>query len=305
MYMTHIQFGLNLPNGPLSAMSRQAYMANIEQGLELVTGHFSSAWFIDHLQIGPKGLMEGWTALTYLTALHPQLNFGHAVLCQSFRNPALLAKMAATLQYMSRGRFIFGIGAGWKEDEYRAYGYDFPSAGTRVEELEETLQIVKALWRDEQATVQGKHYQVIDAYCAPKPEPVPPIMIGGTKPRMLRLIARYADWWNVSGVGIERYRTHVEDCERACAAVGRDPATLRRTWFGSCVCAPTEAEVEALNTMQITSDRGFVGTPAQVIEQMRSFIGLGVDYFILSWGGFPDLTTPRMLVEEVLPALNS
>jgi alkanesulfonate monooxygenase SsuD/methylene tetrahydromethanopterin reductase-like flavin-dependent oxidoreductase (luciferase family) len=142
--------------------------------------------------------MEGWRALTYLSALQPRLKFGHAVLSQSFRNPALLAKMDATLQYMSGGRFILGIGAGWKKYEYRAYGYDFPSAGTRIEELEETLQIINAMWREKQGTVQGKHYRVIEAWCEPKPEPIPPIMIGGSKPRMLRLIARYADWWSVS-----------------------------------------------------------------------------------------------------------
>lgn len=106
--------------------------------------------------------------------------------------------MAATLQYMSGGRFMLGIVAGWKEDEYKAYGYDFPAAAVRVEELEETLQIIKALWRDGQATVEGKHYRVIDAWCEPKPDPVPTIMIGGSKRRMLRLIARHADWWNVS-----------------------------------------------------------------------------------------------------------
>jgi alkanesulfonate monooxygenase SsuD/methylene tetrahydromethanopterin reductase-like flavin-dependent oxidoreductase (luciferase family) len=97
----------------------------------------------------------------------------------------------------------------------------------------------------------------------------------------------------------------VKECERACAEIGRDLATLRRTWFGGCLCAPTEAAVKALNTNNITPDRGFVGTPAQVIEQMRPFIDLGVDYFMLGNPGFPDLTTPELLINEVIPALNS
>ncbi len=97
----------------------------------------------------------------------------------------------------------------------------------------------------------------------------------------------------------------MKECERACAEIGRDPATLRRTWFGGCLCASTEAAVKALNTNNITPDHAFVGTPAQVLEQMRPFIDLGVDYFMLGIGGFPDLTTPELLINEVIPALNS
>lgn len=132
--MARIQFGLSLPAA--RRMPREAFLAGVQQSMELVTGHFDSAWFTDHLQYDDAPILEGWTMLTYLAALYPQFTFGHAVLCQSFRNPALLAKMAATFQYMSGGRFTLGVGAGWKEDEYRAYGYEFPSAGTRVEENE-------------------------------------------------------------------------------------------------------------------------------------------------------------------------
>lgn len=301
--MPRIQFGLSLSSP--HRMSHQDYLASVQKSLELVTGHFDSVWFTDHLQYDNAPILEGWTILTYLAALHPQFTFGHVVVCQSFRNPALLAKMAATFQYMSSGRFILGIGAGWKEDEYKAYGYEFPSAGTRVEELEETLQIIKALWRDECATVQGKHYQVVDAYCEPKPEPIPTIMVGGFKARMLHLIARHADWWNVSWTPIAAYRELVAECERACAYVGRDPATLRRTWYGGCLCAPTEVAVEAINRHNIPPGPNFIGTPTQVVEQLRPFIDLGVDYFMFTNQGFPDQTTLYMLINEVLPRLNS
>jgi alkanesulfonate monooxygenase SsuD/methylene tetrahydromethanopterin reductase-like flavin-dependent oxidoreductase (luciferase family) len=301
--MADIQFGWSMPNGPRKASHRVSYVAELQRGLELIAGHYDSAWMIDHLQYDAAYLMEGWTALTYLAALQPRLMFGNAVICQSFRNPALLAKMAATFQYMSGGRFMLGIGAGWKKDEYLAYGYDFPTPGTRVEELDETMQIINAMWRDDRATVRGKHYQVIDAWCEPKPDPLPPIMIGASKPRMLRLAARYADWWNVSWTGISAYRKKVAECEQACAEFNRDPATLRRTWFGGCVCGPTADAVKALNITGISSDNAFVGTPDQVIEQMLPFIELGVDYFILSSHGFPDLTTLETLIQEVLPAL--
>jgi len=302
--MPRIQFGWAMPPGVRAKEQQKTLVADVQKGLEMAAGHFDSAWFVDHLQYENNHLLEGWTAVTYMAALYPQFQFGHTVLSQSFRNPALLAKMAATLQFMSGGRFILGIGAGWKEDEYRAYGYDYPSAGVRVEELEETLQIIKALWRDERATFEGKHYRVVNAWSEPKPEPIPTIMIGGAKPRMLRLIARHADWWNVSWTNIDRYRREVVECERACEEVGRDPASLRRTWFGGCVCAPTEEGVKALNKMGITTENAFVGRPSQVVEQLRPFIELGVDYFMLSTAGFPDLTTLEMLINEVMPAVN-
>lgn len=300
--MARIQLGWSLSSGPL--MSKD-FLAAVERGVTLAEGKIDSLWVVDHLQFENGPLLEGWTNLTYLAAQYPRLRCGHAVLCQSFRNPALLAKMGATLQYLSQGRFILGIGAGWKEDEYTAYGYPFPSAATRVEELEETLQIVKALWHDERATVRGKHYQVIDAWCEPKPDPLPPIMVGAFKPRMLRVAARHADWWNVSWTDIATYRQLIALCEEACRLVGRDPGTLRRTWFGSCVCAPTEAEVEAFGGKQQRARNAFVGTPSQVIEQMRPFVEAGVTYFMLGTGGFPNLTSLKLLVEEVLPALNS
>jgi len=302
--MPRIQFGWIMPISSREVIPQGTLVSDLQKGLALVNEHFDSAWAVDHLQYEDTPLMEGWTALTYMAALQPKLKFGHAVLAQSFRNPALLAKMAATFQYMSGGRFILGIGAGWKEDEYRAYNYPFPPAGTRVEELDETLQIIKALWQDKKATFQGKHYQVVDAWCEPKPDPLPIIMVGGSKPRMLRLVARYADWWNVSWTRIEDYRAQVEECERACIKEQRDPATLRRTWFGGCLCAPTEKDIKALNKNGMSAGPAFVGTPAQIIDQMRPFIDLGVDYFMLSSGGFPELTTLEMLVSEVLPALN-
>ncbi len=303
--MPRIQFGWSLPSGMRDKSRLAEYLPAVQRGFDLVRGQFDSAWFIDHLMFDDRYVFEGWSAVSYLMAQQPDFRFGHAVLCQSFRNPALLAKMAATLQFYSGGRFILGLGAGWHEPEYKAYGYDFPPAGVRVEQLDETVQIVKALWQEERATFAGKHYQINEAYCEPKPDPLPPIMIGAAKPKMLRLVARHADWWNVSWTGIDEYRPQVEEMARACAETGRDPATLRRTWFGGCLCAPTEAEVQRLNEgLNIGADSAFVGTPNQIIEQMRPFIELGVDYFMLSCGGFPELTTLEMLVHEVLPALN-
>jgi alkanesulfonate monooxygenase SsuD/methylene tetrahydromethanopterin reductase-like flavin-dependent oxidoreductase (luciferase family) len=306
--MTRVQFGFCMPVGAHDKTRRATFVDDLNSALELITGHFDAAWFIDHLQDGEADMLEGFTALTYMAAMHPRLKFGHTVLCQSFRNPALLAKMGATLQFMSGGRFILGIGAGWNEDEYRAYGYDFPPNAVRVEQLEEALQIIKAMWTEEGVTFGGKYYKAMGARCEPRPDPVPIIMVGAFKPKMLRLTAKYADWWNVSSTGIREYRRMVQELERACSEVGRDPSTVRRSWGGGCACAPTREEAEAFAGDLYSPDNdgddfGFVGTPKQIIEQMRAFIELGVDYFILDCGGFPKLTTLELLVNEVLPAL--
>jgi len=303
--MRPIQFGWVVPPGanfaPISDIPRDAFPGHVRQALDRISGAFDSVWVVDHFQFSGTDILECWTTLSYLAALYPSLNFGTLVLGQSYRNPALLAKMAATFQYLSGGRLLFGLGAGWKEDEYHAYGYDFPSNGVRVSQLDEAIQIIKALWTDEPATFTGRYYRVADARCEPKPRPRPPVMIGGKKPRMLRLIARHADWWNVDWVGLEAYRALVAQLEQTCSEVGRDPSTLRRTWFGWFACAPTEQAARSL----ANGRTGFVGTPAQIVEQMRPFVALGVDYFMAACLGFPDLTTPELLIAEVLPALRA
>jgi alkanesulfonate monooxygenase SsuD/methylene tetrahydromethanopterin reductase-like flavin-dependent oxidoreductase (luciferase family) len=307
--MKPIQLGFIMPADQLDKRQRATYLADLKRALDLISGHFDSAWIIDHLQFGNQDILEGFTALSYAAALQPQIKFGHTVLCQSFRNPALLAKMGATLQFMSGGRFILGIGAGWHEEEYRSYGYDFPPNRVRVEQLEEALQIIRAMWTEEKVTFEGRYYRVNDAYCEPKPDPLPAIMVGGGKPKMLRLIARYADWWNVSSIGLEGYRPMLAELERACGEVGRDPATVRRSWCGGCACAPTVQEARRLAGDRFSpgddEDFGFVGTPDQLVEQMCPFIELGVDYFMLDCGGFPELTTLEMLIDQVLPILKN
>jgi alkanesulfonate monooxygenase SsuD/methylene tetrahydromethanopterin reductase-like flavin-dependent oxidoreductase (luciferase family) len=308
--MTPVRFGLFMPAESRDQRWRATYITDLNQILDRVTGHFDSAWIVDHLQSGDADLLEGFTTLTYMAALHPDLKFGHAVLCQTFRNPALLAKMGATLQLLSGGRFILGLGAGWNEEEYRAYGYDFPPSPVRVEQLEEALQIITALWTERQVTVEGKHYRVRQAVCTPRPEPIPPIVLGAMKPRMLHLAATYADEWDVSSTNRERYEGLAAAFDRACAAVGRDPSAVVRSWSGGCACASTLREAEALAGDRFcpdpaAEDFGFVGTPDQIVGQMRPFIALGVRHFKLDSVDFPRVRGIDLLINEVLPALNA
>lgn len=299
--MGRVEFGLIVPENPSRPPSREGYLEALDRLLARVEGHFGSAWCIDHLD---GDVLEGWTVVSYLAALHPELLWGHTVLANGFRNPALVAKMSATLAFMSRGRYVLGIGAGGDKHDHLAYGYGFPRGSVRAEALDEALAIIRAMWTQERVTFAGSHYRVVDARCEPKPSPLPPIAVGAFGPKMLRLAARHADWWNVSSTAIEEYRDLVSEMERACGETGRDPATLRRVWSGGCACAPTDAEVARLAGGRMEAGEDLVGTPAQVIAQMQPFIELGVDSFLLDCGGFPSLTTVDTLIDEVLPVLN-
>src|SRR5947199_1254062 len=126
--MTRIQLGWIIPGGPAQKTERQSFLVDVRRCIELVSGHFDSVWSSDHLQDGSTDRLEAWTLITYLSALYPNMSFGLDVFCQSFRNPALLAKMVATLQYLGNNHPIVGLGAGWKEEEYLSYGYPFPPA---------------------------------------------------------------------------------------------------------------------------------------------------------------------------------
>jgi len=308
LIMSKIRFGFTIPVDQINNSNRKTFVDDLNKTLELISGHFASFWTIDHLQSGEEDLLESFTTLSYMAALHPQFHFGHVVVCQAFRNPALLAKMGATLQFLTGGRFTLGMGAGWNEEEYRAYGYNFPSRRERVEQLEETLQIVRAMWTESKATFKGKHNQIVDAYCEPKPNPIPPIMIGAFRPKMLRLTAKYADEWNVSSTGPDEYRRLVKDFEHACSEVDRDPSTVERSWCGGCSCASTQAEAERIANARFSvndeDDFGFVGIPEQIVQQMRAFIELGVNTFMLDFNGFPNFSVIELFVRDVLPILN-
>jgi alkanesulfonate monooxygenase SsuD/methylene tetrahydromethanopterin reductase-like flavin-dependent oxidoreductase (luciferase family) len=304
--VAQVQFGWALPMPALQGAysTQSAYLERLAQALELVEQHFHSVWCTDHLQYQCYKILEGWTMITYLAPLYPQLSFGNLVLNQSFRNPGLVAKMATTFQHMSGGRLILGMGAGWNEEEYRAYGYPFPSACERVAELDEALQILQALWREESVTIRGKHYQVVEARCVPRPVPLPPIVIGASRPRMLSVVARYADWWSGNKMTLNEYRQQRDECERACLAVQRDPKTLQRTIFEECVCRPTEQALQPFR-QQNPFLHDFLGTPTQIIERMLEFMDLGVDYFMFDTGDLLDLTTLELLVNEVFPVIQN
>lgn len=300
-----VEWGLSLTAGPEKGKLNE-WLAEIDQAVPRLQPHFKSLWMTDHFFWGDEPTHEAWTVMAFLAARYPDMQIGPMVLGQSYRNPALLAKMAATLQVLSGGRYIMGIGAGWKEDEYRAYGYEYPSAGVRIEQLEDTLEIFKRMWMESgKVTYHGKHYHIVDAYCEPKPDPIPPIIVGGGGDKTIRLAALHADWWNIPDAPYDRYAERVAKVRQTCEQVGRDPATLGLSWFGRLGVGRTEAEAAARGGAQWTKANAFIGTPAQVVDELNRFVEVGCQYFMVQVldVGNPDVI--EMVLQEVLPKVGA
>ncbi|HEY8884350.1 MAG TPA: LLM class flavin-dependent oxidoreductase [Chloroflexota bacterium] len=261
---------------------------------------FNAFWMADHLQIGDNPMLEGWTSLCVYAAEFPALRCGTIVLGQSYRNPALLAKMAASLQWLTGGRLILGIGAGWKEDEYRAYGYEYPPPATRIGELDESLQIIRKLWTESPASFQGKHYSIENAVVAPHPNPMPPILVGGGGEQLtLRVVAKHADWWNLPYRPIEEYGRKLAVLREHCARLGRDPQSLTPSYLGLVSVASTAAEVTRHKRLYTIA-----GTPDEVAAEVQGFIDLGVRHFMLHFLDFPHARSFELFQDEVIPRLD-
>ena len=171
-----IDFGIRLHRSQFGGISD--FPALFHNLLDSLSEQITTIWPDDHLQFGTDNVFEGWTLAAYLAGAFPRFKYGHLVNAQGFRNPALLAKMAAGMQHLTGGRFILGIGAGWHKEEFDAYNLNFAAPGVRIEQLAETIQILRAMWTQSPATYHGKHYRVENAYCTPQPNPPPRILVG-------------------------------------------------------------------------------------------------------------------------------
>ena len=225
-----IRFGLFVPQGDVAAGA----LRDIAQTAE--RSGFHSLWVYDHLYNYPSPdhpeVLEAFTLMSLLAGWTQTIRIGAMVLCDAYRNPALTAKMAATLDALSGGRLEFGYGAGWHEEEYNGYGYVFPPAPTRIAMMEEGLAIITALWTGGPATFAGTHYRVTNALCRPTPvqRPHPPITVGGGGEKLLlRAVARHADVWNYFPIPLADYERKRGVLHEHCARIGRDPATVSYT----------------------------------------------------------------------------
>jgi F420-dependent oxidoreductase-like protein len=267
------------------------------------TAGFDSVFVMDHFyqlpNIGPRTdpMLEGYTVLAGMAARTKKVRLGTLVSGVTYRNPAFLAKVVTTLDVVSSGRAILGIGAAWNEDEHRGYGYEFPPVGERLSRLEEALQICRAMFREEEPTFEGRYYRIQGALNFPRPiQPNgPPILIGGGgEQRTLKLVAQYADMCNIFGdPAMVRHKMDV--LERHCEAVGRDPKTIVKTRLGSLIIRKTDAEAELileqiLNRPGINKEwirAGFiVGGPDRVAEQAQKLLDAGLDGLIFNMPHF-------------------
>lgn len=291
--MAQVDFGLMLR--PTNAGDSFRDLMNYNrQCIEALPLGFTTLWLEDHLQVGANDHLEALTTLTYLAAQYPRFHIGTLVLAQSYRNPALLAKMAANIQALTGGRLILGLGAGWKEDEYRAYGYSFPSVKKRMDQLEDTLKIIRALWTEMPATVDGTFYHIHEAYCAPQPTPPIPLLIGGGgEQRTLGIVARYADWWNFNSCTVEEYAHKLTILRKHCERIGRDPNEIKLTYLGTLSVSEDPAQVK-----RHPQKHYIAGNAAEVKEELERFRDLGISHFIFR---IPDLATLHHFSSQVAP----
>ena len=276
------------------------YVDALRRMCEPLPDVFSTLWISDHLQHEGEPWAEGWTRLTYLAAAMPRFSYGHMVLSQSYRNPGLLGVMAATLQRLSGGRFILGLGAGWLEEEYRAFGYEFPRPGVRVAQLEEAITLIKTLWRDSPATYEGEWYRLARAI-SERPDPPVPILVGTNGPKALKVVARQADWWNWDGPWEPTYRGPYEALRAACAEIGRpfEEITLTATLAISLPDDVSTYEPSYAHEFYPGQVFGIVGpTPADAIREIELLVDLGVSHFPLSFDTQKEL---QRFVDEVVP----
>ena len=275
--------------------------------LDKALGPFDSLWLPDHVQYAANRVAEGWTLLAYALARYPDKLCGHEVLCNSFRNPAHLAKMVATAHALSGGRVVLGIGAGWNEEEYRAYGWPYLTARVRIAQLAEAIQLIRTMWSQGPASYHGEHYTLDNAYCEPRPEPIPPIMVGGHgETYLLRVVARHADWWNYPFRDPALYAHKQEVLKRHCREVGRDYDTIRQVVRVGILIAETERELERLKAAPDTrpmADIRLVGTPARVTDALRAIIAQGAHRLTVNFADAPRPEGTQLFASAVLPHL--
>jgi len=311
--MTSIKFGVQL-------LPQQVTWTEWRDGwLRVDALGYDSNWSYDHVH-APRGnptaeCFEGWVGMAALAALTPRARTGMLVSPVTFRNPGLMVKMATTLDHVTGGRSIFGIGAGWHVNEHQAYGFDFPSPGERVSRLEETLQITHALWdaNGGPASFDGKYFKLDQAYCNPPPvqRPRPPILVAGGGPRIVGLVARYADmydcWPPLSAVR-ERY----ERLGGVCAKIGRPFEAITRSLSMDLAWAPDAASRQRRIDDALAAAPGrdpdlirprlLVGNAAEMIDQVSAYAEAGVQQLILHVPSPYDMDGLEHVAHEVMPA---
>ena len=298
-----IEFGYGPPPGDRGneLIRPREYLSDLHRSLDVASQGFSSLWISDHLNYATEFRIECWTLLTWVAARYPGPKLGTIVMSNTFRKPALMAKMSASLQHLSHGRFILGYGGGWHEGEHQAFGIELPPPRVRIDMLEEAVQVIRAMWTQAPASFEGKYYSVDNVHCEPRPDPPPPIMIGGGgEKRTLRVVARHADWWNDVSRPKDVLRHKLDVLRQHCEAEGRDFESIRKTLsIGVFIDRSHSAAVEMAGEGRETA---VVGDPAAVREQFSELGEMGFDLFITSFPRFQELDDLKLFMDDVIPA---
>ena len=264
----------------------------------------------------PEGpCFEGLSLLSAMAAQTSRVRCGVLVIGNTYRHPALLANIAATIDHVSGGRLELGVGAGWWEMEHEEYGIELPPIGRRIRMLGETLPILKSLWTEKRTTFEGRYYQLTNALCEPKPvqkSSIPLWVGGGGEKLTLRVVAESADGWNTFYMPIPDYQRKLDALAGHCRAVGRNPADIRKSLVVQAVVAKDESRLaerlERLGGSRGVSaeemrQRAIVGTPEQCVEQLLPFVELGVHDFIIGARPPADFETLELVAGEIAPAV--
>lgn len=298
-----------------------------EMAVECESLGYDSIWLEDHFMPwanDPKlSALECWTTLTALATITSRIIIGTLCTCNSYRYPALVAKMAASLDNISKGRLIMGIGAGWYEDEYNAYGIPYPRAKERVERLGEAVQIIKMLWTKERSSFKGKYYHLNDAVCDPKPlqKPHPPLWIGGGGEKlMLKVVAEHADGWNYGAMTPQEFRRKHNVLKQYCEEIGRGHESILASLELFIFIGRSEREVDEKVRRYLMVkpsgqklqhliqsaylDTSIRSTPERCAQALKEYVDAGVEHFTLV---FPDaeFDSLRVFAEEVIPRIRS
>lgn len=285
--------------------------------------NFTSAWFSDHFMLNKDATQltsyECFTAMMFAAANTTKLRIGSLVFSNSYRHPAVLAKQIAGLDQFSNGRIDFGYGAGWKELEYSAYGIPYPSAGTRIKQLAEGIEVIRKLWTEERVNYKGEHYSLTDAISYPKPVQQPlPIWVGTmeAKPKMLQLAAKHADGINIAwAFSPDVYQEKLNRIHEYCEREGRNPKTLRKS-YGAWTRVYPDEETKIQIWQKIADQRNMTleevseryesslhGTAEEIIEKLRAYIKVGISDFIFMFPQNQEVESMRLFNEYIIPKL--
>jgi len=313
-----IQFGFSIPlAAPYAAPNFKTldYKSIKQAVLTCEEFGYDALWAADHLGYHGIGssIFECWTLLSALAAVTRRVRLGPLVLCNGYRHPSMIAKMAATLDVVSNGRLDFGIGAGNNKVEHVAYGlpwFDKPS--TRIQRMVEGIEVVKRMWTEAKPSFKGKHYEIQEAICEPKPiqKPYPPIWIGGAGEKLtLRATAKYAQGWNHwGGVSVEIFRRKLEALEKHCLDLGRGFNTIEKSLETRVIISEDPLEIRVLAarfapdaSLEELKRSQIIGTPDEVVRRLEEYVSVGAGYFMLWFLDFPSLKGMRLFAERVMP----